>query len=242
MATVPPASGALRRPTRQHSLLSRVAALTKARLDRRRLAAVALAAVATVLTAQAIQRSQTVQTQLGRTETVVMANRDLPVGHRIEATDVVVRQRPVGHLPPGSFRRQDDVVGAVIVAATVEGEALAAHRISGHRLGLLPNERALTVPFPLALPPLMVGDAVEVMGVGVDSGFDGLGADGPVTVSARPLGSARVLVVDDNGITLALSRDQVGPILEQLGSGTVELVFTPGEGADTTSETADSSG
>lgn len=88
----------------------------------------------------------------------------------------------------------------------------------------------------------MVGDVVEVMGVGVDTGFDGLGASGPVTVTARPLGSARVLVVDDNGITLALGQDQVGPILEQLGGGTVELVFTPAEGAGAASERQDPNG
>ncbi len=226
MATTPPAPGALRRPTHQHSLLSRAVALTRARLDRRRLVAVALATLAVGLAAQAIQRSQDIQAQLGQTDSVVVANRDLPVGHRIEATDVVLRQRPVGHLPPGSFRNQEDVIGAVVVAATVDGEAIAGHRVSTHRLGLLAGEQALTVPFPLAPPPVVVGDSVEVMGVGVNGGFDGLGADGPVSVTARSLGSARVLVVDDNGITLALGQDQVAPILEQLGGGTVELVFS----------------
>lgn len=226
MATTP---GVLRRPTRQHSLLSRAMALARARLDRRRLLALALAAAAALLTAQTVARSQAVQQQLGTTDAVVIAARDLLPGDQITEADVVVRQRPRGHHPPGSLHQLDDVVGAVVVAATFTGEPVALHRISTHRLGLRPDERAVTVPFPLAPPPLQVGDAVEVVGVGVDNGFDGLGDRGPVQVSARQLGSARVLVVDENGVTLAIGPTQVAPILEQLGGGTVELVFTPFE-------------
>lgn len=219
------ASTSFQRPQRQHTFLSRTSALVRARFDRRRFVAIVLVVVIGLLTARTIERSWAVQANLGQTSPVVVATRTLPAGHLVEPDDVVIRSRPVGHLPPGSLDSMSLAVGTTVERSISEGEAVLAHRLTGNRLGLNIDERAVTVALPFAPPPLEPGDIVDLVGVGAAIG--GGSFDGPVAVASSPLGQGRVLFADESGITLAVALQQVRPILEQMGQGTVELVVTP---------------
>lgn len=219
------APNSFRRPQHPHTFFSRTLALARARFDRPRLIALVLVIVLGLFTARTIERSWDVQANLGQTSPVVVATRTLPAGHLVGPDDVIVRSRPVGHLPPGSLDSMSLAIGTTVERSISEGEVVLAHRLTGNRLGLNADERAVTVALPFAPPPLESGDIVDLVGVGAAIGSSTF--DGPVEVASSPLGQGRVLFVDENGITVAVDIQQVRPILEQMGQGTVELVVTP---------------
>lgn len=90
---------------------------------------------------------------------------------------------------------------------------------SAQRLGLASGERAVTLAWPTARPPVAPGDVVELVAVSLDSG----GA--PRALPVAP--AARVLALDDSGVTLAVPADRVQPLLASQGAGAIELVITP---------------
>lgn len=77
----------------------------------------------------------------------------------------------------------------------------------------------MTLAWPTARPPVAPGDVVELVAVSLDSG----GA--PRALPVAP--AARVLALDDSGVTLAVPADRVQPLLASQGAGAIELVITP---------------
>lgn len=85
--------------------------------------------------------------------------------------------------------------------------------------GLGPDERAVAIAPPLAVPPLAPGDRVEVVAVGLDA------AGQPrATAIGDPV---RITAVDDTAIVLAVPSSMVGPILAAQAAGPIETVRLP---------------
>ncbi|MFT7600272.1 MAG: hypothetical protein ACI8TP_003213 [Acidimicrobiales bacterium] len=200
-------------------LKSRLLGLVRGRIDRRRVVAVLLAAAIGSLAAHSVERARLVTAELGPTQPVVVALADLPAGHRIERTDLGVQQRPPRFVPAGAFANTDDVIGSVVRSDVITGEPIDDRRVRSSRLGLGIDERAVTLPIPLAPPPVVVGDAVELIGVGLVAGTD--------VISTRPLGTGRVVTIDPTGLTVAVTAARVTALVEYLAIGSVEIVITP---------------
>lgn len=84
-----------------------------------------------------------------------------------------------------------------------------------HRLGLADDERAISLP-ATALP-LAADDIVELVGVGLNGD----------RVATESLGTARVLVVDDRSVTVALHGLSAMLVLQHQATGSVEIILTP---------------
>jgi pilus assembly protein CpaB len=84
-------------------------------------------------------------------EAVVIAAVDMPLGTRIKAGQVAVKEVPPGTGPKGSFERTDEVIGKVTSTAVVGGEILLAQRLADSDRGSAlasvvdKNMRAVTV-------------------------------------------------------------------------------------------------
>lgn len=201
---------------------ARAVIFARAHWDRRRF----LLLVLTLLAAGAILRvvlaSRQVVDQFGRTGAVVVAIDDLAPGHVIAPGDLTIEHWPAGLVPSGAATNEADVVGLGVRSTITAGEAVVDFRLGLGRLGLLADERALTLPPPLAPPPLIVGDEVDLFAVGVvDIG------DGRVSSVTMRLTAGRVLSTSETGITVAVAEAAVGALLEALAVGTIEIVGRP---------------
>jgi pilus assembly protein CpaB len=82
---------------------------------------------------------------------VVVANRDLPMGKKIDATDLKVGDWPEGIVPLGSFSNASEVIGRVIKTESQTGEAIIEGKLApkgsegGFSSIIPPGMRALTV-------------------------------------------------------------------------------------------------
>ncbi len=88
----------------------------------------------------------------------------------------------------------------------------------GQQRGLGPDERALAITRPLALPPVEVGDVVELVALTV-------GDDG-AAVAHRIKPAVRVLALDDEAITVAVAADTAPQVLGYQATGSIEIVAT----------------
>lgn len=190
------------------------------RLDLRRLASfVAIGLVATA-TVAGIMRSRTLVAELGAQEPVAVAKTALESGHRIVDDDLVWKRWPVGLIPPGTLDL--DPVGSVIRSAVGPGEPVTPSRLGIDGGPLTADELAVTIPLPLAPPPVSPGDLVDL--IGLRPVF--AGGELEVLDTVR-LGRGRVITIDETGITVAVADDRAVPIVETVATGTVEMVLTP---------------
>jgi hypothetical protein len=113
-----------------------------------------------------------------------------------------------------------DPQGKTVVASVFAGEVLVEPRLGPvGGLGLAPDERAVAVARPLAVPPLVTGQRVELVAVV---------AGGPAGAIAHRLDAAgRVLAVDPDSITIAVPAEAAPLIVEYQAAGSIELVGTP---------------
>jgi pilus assembly protein CpaB len=94
----------------------------------------------------------TVTAPAARKATVVLASRDLPVGHRIAAEDVRTVEWPADLVPSGYNSQTADVVGRGLITAVRTNEPLLASKIAepGSGAGLpivIPEgQRAMSIP------------------------------------------------------------------------------------------------
>ncbi|MEV2219151.1 SAF domain-containing protein [Nocardia vinacea] len=134
----------------------------------RRLLAVALTALAIVLFLRGDPGS-------ARTE-VVVAGRDLPPGHLLEATDLRSTPLESGTLPAGAVADIAVLVGATLTGGMRTGEIFTDLRIVGPRLAAVATGAgdARIVPIRLAdsavAEILRAGDRVDVIGAEEQSG------------------------------------------------------------------------
>lgn len=98
---------------------------------------------------------------------------------------------------------------------------LSSRLFDGHE-SLGPDERGVTIPLPLAPPPVTIGDVIELIGLspGISIGEQQL-------IDSASLGRARVVAIDDTGITVAIDPSMVHRVVETLAVGTVEIIITP---------------
>ncbi|MFQ6392372.1 SAF domain-containing protein [Nocardia sp. KC 131] len=128
----------------------------------RRLLAAALTALAAALFVRGDPGSERTQ--------IVIAGRDLPPGHLIEADDLRATARESGELPAGAVTDMSSLVGATLTAAMRTGEVFTDLRTLGPRLAAVAagGRDARIVPIRLAdtavAEILRAGDRVDVVG------------------------------------------------------------------------------
>lgn len=192
------------------------------RLDRRRTVAFAIAAFLAILAGRAVQESRALVAGFGTVEPVAIATQELPPGTTVDADSVRWEEWPSA-VAPETITVLEAESGSIVVRSPVAGgEPLLASRLFHDGAGLAADERAVTIPQPLAPPPVAVGDVLEL--IGLSPGF----TIGEQTVlDTRSLGIGRVVTVEDTGITVAVPDDRVAIIVETIATGSVELVITP---------------
>lgn len=203
-------------------------ALTRRRIRPTRLALqLAVTALAISLLSSTLQwglRARTATDAWGTRVPVVVADRDLDIGEVVELDDLRRQQWPAALVGTGATAELDDVLGRVVSDPILAGEPVAAARLGAGRLGLDPDESAVTLVPSLAFPPVEVGDRVElftVMGAG-----DGLGGEGTAT---RKRAAGRVIAQHLDGVaaslTVAVPNDTVADLVEAQAMGIVEVVI-----------------
>ena len=167
-----------------------------------------------------VQRAEAARAAWGATRRVVVATRDLPPGHVLDARDVRTVELPEAVATDGALGRVEE--GRVLRSAVYEGEVLLRRRLADDGLvgvaALLPEgARAVAVPVePGFAPPLAVGQHVDAVGVvAVD------GAPEPVLLAARAL----VVAVGEHAVTIAVDPELVARVAAALASGTVTLAL-----------------
>lgn len=185
---------------------------------------VAVLAVATAVSVvSAADAAGAARDRWGRTRTVAVATRDLEPGEVLDAGAVETRELPAGLLTPGALA--DAPERAVVRHPILAGEPLVPDRLAPHGLAgpaalLGPGERAVAVPVgPAGVPPLAVGDLVDVVTVV------------PAAAEARsepafPL-VERATVVDvvDDAVTVAVPGADAARVAWALSNGTVVLAL-----------------
>ena len=148
---------------------------------------------------------------------IPVATRDLPAGHVITTDDVDTRSVPVDSV---LGRAAIDPFGRSVSSPIFSGELVSDSRLAGNgRLGLSEDEVAVGIVPPLAPVPLTVGDVVALHAIVADPISGG--------ASAEPLGRARVVAVDNQAVTVAVSTGLAPRVLEAQAIGSIELSITP---------------
>lgn len=154
---------------------------------------------------------------------VVVATGDIPIGTRLDATLVAVRDWPKGGVPQGAVSEPEAVVGRIVKAEIARDEPILEHRLLPKEVTGAPG--VMSVMVPMGKRAITVG-VTEVIGV---SGFI-LPRDRVDVIAVRTAaGSAYSETAVQNVEVLA-----VGKRLEQEGKQNVEvptvtLAVTPGE-------------
>ncbi len=143
-----------------------------------------------------------------------VATHDLVPGTRIGPADLATVDWP----PPPGLGLVEDPVGRVVAQAVMAGEPIVAARVAPAGLdgtpALVPaGHRAVAVPVAIAVPPLRVGDVVDIHTT------DGTGAVLTVTEEAV------VVAVDTDAITVAANEQHVPMLAAGLASGTAVLAL-----------------
>lgn len=145
---------------------------------------------------------------------VLVADRDLAVGTRIEDGDVAVRRVPVSAVPEGALSSPDQAAGQFVAFPAMAGQYLTARHLSRTRAGAAatsglpvpPGDRVLSLPVSPAAAvggALAPGDLVDVIAV-PDTG------KGPPLAGLDPAGNT---VLGQRVLVLGLRTDQ-GAALE----------------------------
>ncbi len=214
------------RPLTQHNTSTRLTSWQIAHLlqrirggvDRRRLLALGLGGLVALLTHHIVAKADATASSLGSSESVVVATRDLPSGHLLETGDYTITTRPRSMLPSGVW--QGDPDGMVLSKSVLANEVLIDSRMGAGAFGLISTELAVTIPPPLAPPPLEVGHQVLLVTV--------TAPNGAFVRPATTIATGRVLVVSSDAITLAVPAQVANSVITALAVGSIDLVLTPG--------------
>ncbi len=188
------------------------------RIDHRRFWLLVLIGLIGAVAFGSIVQSRAVVAGFGTLRPVAIANNDLVAGQRIGPADLRWEDWPleIAAMYP------TDVEGALVRSPVAEGEPVDRLAIFDAGAAMDPDERAVTVPLPLAPPPVQTGDIVEL--IGLTAGFS-LGDR--QTIDTRSLGQGRIMAVEETGITVAVQPNQVLGIVETIAIGSIEIVMTP---------------
>lgn len=167
----------------------------------------------------------------GAPREVLVAARDLPVGSRIEATDVVSRQLPATALPPAALDELPP--GSTAAVAIDSGEVVTSRRLgrrgaSPSALRIDPDRRGIAVPRGTDALPLRVGDVVDiaVTGAGDSVGVDD--AEGPqasLPEATRLAKRAPVVSVDARVAVVSVEEKVAAELAVAAADGRAQLVL-----------------
>lgn len=197
----------------------------------RRTAVAALAVVTAVAVASLIGAAGAARDRWGTTRPVAVATRDLLPGDVVDGGAVDVRDLPSGVL--GEATMTDVPVGAVVRHPIMAGEPVAPARIAPDGLtgaaALVPaGERAVAVPVgPAGVPPLTVGDLVDVVTVvpgGATGPADGAG-DGSGAPAFTLVERAAVVDAGEQAVTIAVPERDAPRVAWAVANGAVVLAL-----------------
>ncbi len=216
----------LSRPLAQHDKSPRLTSWPIAHLlqrirggvDRRRLLALGLAGLVALLTHRIVAEADATTSSLGSVQRIVVATRNLPSGHLLETGDYTFAERPRAMLPSDTWQGSPD--GLVLTESILANEVLVTSRIGTGPFGLLSHELAVTIPPPLAPPPLEIGHQVLLVTVAAPNGA--------FVRPATTITTGRVLVVSPDAITLAVPAQVANSVINALAIGSIDLILTPG--------------
>ena len=171
----------------------------------RRTAVAGLALVTALAVTSLVAAAGAARDRWGTTRPVAVATRDLSPGDVVDGGAVEVRDLPSGVL--GDATMAEPPVGAVVRHPILAGEPVAAARLAPDGLtgvaALVPaGERAVAVAVgPAGVPPLVVGDLVDVVAVVAPGAAGDDGAGEPAfTLVER----ATVVAVGEQAVTISV--------------------------------------
>lgn len=226
------------------SVLAVRARRTLARPAARRAVAVAVAAATGLTVAVQVRSVEAARARWSDTRPVAIARHDLRPGELLDGDDAEVRELPVAAVAGTALTEVP--IGVVVRYPIAAGEPLVAERLGAEGLtgvaALLPEgHRAVTVAVgPAGMPPVGVGDTVDVVAVvpteadlhghgpGLATGGEGDdGAeDGWSSPPAFPLVErATVVDVGEDAVTLAVPRADAPAVASAALQGTVVLTL-----------------
>jgi Flp pilus assembly protein CpaB len=147
---------------------------------------------------------------------VLVAARDLAVGATITAADL---ERAPVRVAGGTAA--PDAVGRVVVHPVLDGEPIVEERLApdgleGTAALIPPGQRAIAVPIALAVPPVAVGDHVDVVTT------DELGR-------ASVVRDALVVATTDAALSVAVDADDAAHLAGALATGAVTVALAGAE-------------
>lgn len=194
----------------------------------RRTVVAALALVTAVAVATALAAAGSARDRWGTARRVVVATRDLSPGDVVDGGAVEVRDVPAAVVVPSALA--EPPLGSVVRQPILAGEAVAALRLAPDGLtgvaALVPaGQRAVAVPaVPGGMPPVTVGDLVDVVAVVAGAG-DGAGEGGGEPAFTLVDG-ATVVDVDDQAVSVAVPRRDAPRVAWAVAHGAVHLALS----------------
>lgn len=191
------------------------------------LAAVAAAAVVGSTVAGIVADAEARARRFGELRSVPVVVHRVEVGDEIGAGDVRLRRLPAALVPPGRLA-PDRGVGRVALVPLLPGEVLLAAKVAPDgRTGvaaLLPEgRRALAVPAGPGIPPLAVGDRVDVLATYPPETAAAAGVEPTFAVATAAL----VLATSEDSVTVAVLPDEAPRLAFALTTGAITLALTP---------------
>lgn len=205
----------------------------------RRLGVAALAVATGLTVTSLVGAADAARDRWGDTRPVVVATRDLAPGDVLDGGATQIRELPAGVM--GDAVLAEAPAGAVVRHPILAGEPVVAARLAPAGLAgaaaLVPaGARAVAVPAgPVATPPLVVGDQVDVLAVlptapAPASGdqSDGAGGPGGSDPAFALVERAAVVDVSDEVVTVAVPEADAARVAWAVGNGSVVLALAGG--------------
>ena len=213
----------------------------------RRSAIVLLAAATGIVVASLVSAAGAERDRWGTVRPVAVARHDLRPGDVVDAGAAEVRSLPAALVPEGALA--DLPRGSTVRQPVVAGEPLVAARLAPEGLtgvaALVPaRHRAVAVPVgPAGVPPLAVGDRVDVVTVvptvgmgdaatgdaGADEGADQSGEGGDAPAAGDPAFAlaegAAVVDVGEQAVSVAVPERAAARVAWAIANGTVVLTL-----------------
>jgi Flp pilus assembly protein CpaB len=211
-------------------LITRLPRLRRSR-QIRTIAMVVVMVISAGTTLRALTAASATQSIYGHRRMTMIADRDLEIGHVIEAADIERRELPAALLPDTSEDDQsdgtvghavadpiDDPVGRTVVEPIYAGEVLLPRRLSsspasGLRAVVAGTSRVVSVERSPLIPTLQPGDRVDVCAPGVGA---------RASIIAR---RALIVGIDENSVSVAIDDAALPAVARAIIDGDVILAL-----------------
>jgi Flp pilus assembly protein CpaB len=188
----------------------------------RRAVVLALAIVTGLVVVALVWSAEATRQRWGRARPVAVATRDLAPGDIVDGSAVEVRRLPEAAVTPGALTEPPS--GSVVRQGVAAGEPLVPERLAPQGLtgvaALVPaGHRAVAIPLgPLAAPPLMVGDLVDVLAV----------VAAPAEERPRPPGNQPSFPLVDAAVVVDVGEQSIAVAVPEADAPRVAWVLTNG--------------